>query len=243
MFLVAILIKLGAAPFHAWVPRIVESLSWIVLFILLTVQKLNPLFILFTWDFFSFFRIKIVFLAILSSLVLGSFLGLIQVRVRMLLIFSSINHIGWILSAFIFGLKLTFFYFFVYILLLRAIVFPLSKFNLQHVNQLASHSLGVVWAPFLFFNLLSLGGLPPFLGFLPKWLVLQQIINGNFFFLSLVIILCSLLVLYFYLRLTFSAFILKKLTWVKTDLKVRFHRGLVFFNLLSLGGLCLSFLV
>lgn len=58
------------------------------------------------------------------------------------------------------------------------------------------------------FNLLSLGGLPPFLGFLPKWLVIQSISINRQLFLLTVITIITLITLYFYLRLCYSAFIL-----------------------------------
>ena len=242
LFLVALLIKLGAAPFHAWVPSIVESLSWRVLFILLTFQKVNPLFILLNWNFFSFFRLKLIFLAIFASVFVGRVFGLSQVRVRLLLTFSSINHMGWILSAFILGFKLIVFYFLAYMLLLGAVVFFFSKSNLYHVNQISSSSFSVGNSSLIFFNLLSLGGLPPFFGFLPKWCVLQSTIELGFYFLSLSLILSRLIVLYFYLRLTFSAFILKKVVWLEVS-KITLSFEILFFNLFSLGGLTLSFLM
>lgn len=242
LFLVALLIKLGAAPFHAWVPRIVEPLTWGILFVLLTFQKLNPLFILLTWNFFSFSRLKLIFLAIFSSLFVGRVFGLTQVRVRLLLTFSSINHIGWILSAFVLGLKLMLFYFLAYILLLGAVVFLFSKFNFHHLNQIPSSPFSVRDSSLIFFNLLSLGGLPPFFGFLPKWCVLQSTIELGFYFLSLSLVLSRLLVLYMYLRVTFSAFILKKFIWLEVSLTALSFETL-FFNLFSLGGLTLSFLI
>ena len=242
LFLVALLIKLGAAPFHAWVPSIVESLSWRVLFILLTFQKVNPLFILLNWNFFSFFRLKLVFLAIFASVLVGRVFGLSQVRLRLLLTFSSINHMGWILSAFILGFKLIVFYFLAYMLLLGAVVFFFSKSNLYHVNQISSSSFSVGNSSLIFFNLLSLGGLPPFFGFLPKWCVLQSTVELGFYFLSLSLILSRLIVLYFYLRLTFSAFILKKVVWLEVS-KITLSFEILFFNLFSLGGLTLSFLM
>jgi len=242
LFLVALLIKLGAAPFHAWVPSIVESLSWRVLFILLTFQKVNPLFILLNWNFFSFFRLKLVFLAIFASVLVGRVFGLSQVRLRLLLTFSSINHMGWILSAFILGFKLIIFYFFAYLFLLGAVVFFFSKLNLYHVNQIFSSSFSVGDSSLIFFNLLSLGGLPPFFGFLPKWCVLQSTVELGFYFLSLSLILSRLIVLYFYLRLTFSAFILKKFVWLEVS-KITLSFEILFFNLFSLGGLTLSFLM
>ena len=74
----------------------------------------------------------------ISSVLVGRFLGVVQVRVRKIITFSSINHIGWVLVAFLIGVKLTFIYFFTYIILLRAIISVFSEFNLQHINQVIS---------------------------------------------------------------------------------------------------------
>jgi NADH-ubiquinone oxidoreductase chain 2 len=184
----------------------------------------------------------LVFLAIFASVLVGRVFGLSQVRLRLLLTFSSINHMGWILSAFILGFKLIIFYFFAYLFLLGAVVFFFSKLNLYHVNQIFSSSFSVGDSSLIFFNLLSLGGLPPFFGFLPKWCVLQSTVELGFYFLSLSLILSRLIVLYFYLRLTFSAFILKKFVWLEVS-KITLSFEILFFNLFSLGGLTLSFLM
>jgi NADH:ubiquinone oxidoreductase subunit 2 (subunit N) len=60
----------------------------------------------------------------------------------------------------------------------------------------------------LFLSFLSLGGLPPFLGFLPKWVVLNSVLGGGLYVISLLIIVTSLFILFYYLRMAFSAFIL-----------------------------------
>lgn len=54
-------------------------------------------------------------------------------------------------------------------------------------------------------NFLSLGGLPPFLGFLPKWLTILSLINNNIYFISSIIIILTLITLYFYTRIIFSS--------------------------------------
>ena len=82
-------------------------------------------------------------------------------------------------------------------------------FKISHINQLFSiffHSKILKF--FLFFNLLSLGGLPPFLGFFPKWIVIQSLTINNQLFLLTFIVLITLIVLYFYIRLCYRAFIL-----------------------------------
>lgn len=82
-------------------------------------------------------------------------------------------------------------------------------FKISHINQLFSlffHKKEIKFI--LFFNLLSLGGLPPFLGFIPKIIVIQLITINNQLFLLTFIVLITLITLYFYIRLCYRAFIL-----------------------------------
>lgn len=78
-----------------------------------------------------------------------------------------------------------------------------------HINQLYSLFIFNKYLKFsLFLNLLSLGGLPPFLGFIPKWLTIQYVTINNQLFIITIIIILTLLTLFFYLRLCYTAFIL-----------------------------------
>lgn len=60
----------------------------------------------------------------------------------------------------------------------------------------------------IFSSLLSLGGLPPFLGFLPKWIVIQSLIENDINALITIIVVITTITLYYYLRIRFSALIL-----------------------------------
>ena len=98
LLLISLFTKLGAAPFHFWFPQVIEGLSWLQAIILITIQKLAPIYLI------SYLIDKTLFLhfttisAILSSLV-GALGGLNTIRLRKLIAFSSINHISWILIA------------------------------------------------------------------------------------------------------------------------------------------------
>lgn len=164
-------------------------------------------------------------------------------RLRKIISLSSINHLGWLLAAINLNLKLLFLYFLSYILLLARLIRIFIRVNVFQLTQLSSINFSASNLNLVFLNLLSLGGLPPFFGFFPKWLVLENLASGNFFLVTLIIIISSLIVLYFYLRLTFSAFILKKLTWGKNTIDSSLGSGPTFLNLLSLGGLRVVFLI
>lgn len=201
----SLLLKIGAAPFHFWFPGVIEGLNWINSLILLTWQKIAPLILIsYTFQLNVFFSVIIVL-----SVVIGSLGGLNQTSLRKILAYSSINHLGWLLAAIAAGESIWGIYFLVYTFLSFAIIFIIQTFQLIHVNQIFSlNSINPVNKFAFIVTLLSLGGLPPFLGFMPKWIVIQNIVNlGNLFTVTLIVI-TTLMTLFYYLRTAFGAFIL-----------------------------------
>lgn len=199
-----LLLKRGSAPFHFWFPNVIEGLSWLNALILITWQKIAPLILI----SYIIFKPLIITRIILSSLI-GALGGLNQTSLRKLMAYSSINHLGWMLAAIYNSNSLWIIYFIFYVFLTFSIIFIFNIFKIFHINQLFSiffHSKIIKF--FLFFNLLSLGGLPPFLGFFPKWIVIQSLVINNQLFLLTFIVLITLITLYFYIRLCYRAFIL-----------------------------------
>nr|QAY82029.1 NADH dehydrogenase subunit 2 [Syphrea sp. REN-2018] len=196
----AIFIKLGAAPFHAWFPEVSEGLNWLNNLIIYTWQKLAPMILLMYNINLTFYSIIIIF----SSLV-GSLLGFNQISMRKILAYSSINHIAWMLASLLNFKILWSIYFFIYSIINGSIIMVMSQLNIFFSSQLTmSLNSNKLLKIFLMMNFFSLGGLPPFLGFLPKWLIIENLINSKFYMLSIILILLTLITLYFYLRLTFS---------------------------------------
>nr|YP_010022758.1 NADH dehydrogenase subunit 2 [Calliphora nigribarbis]QOP39606.1 NADH dehydrogenase subunit 2 [Calliphora nigribarbis] len=204
MIFSSLLLKSGSAPFHFWFPNVMEGLSWSNALILMTWQKIAPLMLI----SYIIFKPLIMTSIILSSLI-GALGGLNQTSLRKLMAYSSINHLGWMLAAMYNSNLLWLTYFMFYSFLTFAMIFMFNMFKTSHVNQLFSlffHSK--IMKFFLFFNLLSLGGLPPFLGFFPKWIVIQSLTINNQLFLLTFMVLMTLITLYFYMRLSYSAFML-----------------------------------
>nr|YP_010865929.1 NADH dehydrogenase subunit 2 [Furcatopanorpa longihypovalva]WGT92136.1 NADH dehydrogenase subunit 2 [Furcatopanorpa longihypovalva]WGT92149.1 NADH dehydrogenase subunit 2 [Furcatopanorpa longihypovalva]WGT92162.1 NADH dehydrogenase subunit 2 [Furcatopanorpa longihypovalva] len=198
-----LLLKMGAAPFHFWFPSIMEGLSWFNAFILMTWQKIAPL-ILISYCMVNDFLIVII----ISSVIIGSLGGLNQISLRKLMAYSSINHIGWMLGALMISENAFLIYFFLYMILSMSIVLLLNSFKMFYLNQTFSLSKSPIMKFCLFISLLSLGGLPPFLGFLPKWVIIQNMVENNQLFLITIMVTMSLITLYFYLRITYSAFMI-----------------------------------
>nr|YP_009694101.1 NADH dehydrogenase subunit 2 [Sphaeronemoura grandicauda]QEI04373.1 NADH dehydrogenase subunit 2 [Sphaeronemoura grandicauda] len=201
----SLLLKMGAAPFHFWFPGVMEGLNWMNGLMLLTWQKIAPLMLIsYTLKLDIFFS-----LIIMLSVIIGSLGGLNQTSIRKILAYSSINHLGWLLAAMAAGESIWGIYFVIYSFLSFAIIFMMNAFKLMHVNQIFSlNTINPVNKFAFFITLLSLGGLPPFLGFMPKWLVIQNMVTlGNLFTVTIMVV-TTLMTLFYYLRTTFGAFML-----------------------------------
>jgi NADH-ubiquinone oxidoreductase chain 2 len=148
-------------------------------------------------------------MTIIFSIFVGAIGGLNQTSLRKLIAFSSINHLGWILRNIINNENLWKIYFIFYSFLSFCIIFIFNNFKLFNLNQIFSLKIKNKNQKLIFYiPLLSLGGLPPFLGFFPKWITIEIIIFNNFIFLIFLIINFTLITLYFYIRICYSAFLL-----------------------------------
>lgn len=196
----ALLLKLASAPFHFWFPQVIEGLNWPQIFLLSRVQKLAPI-ILLSYLLINNILIKIIiFFSILSAIV-GALGGLNLLQLRKIIAFSSINHISWIIIAISTGDIFWFIYFIIYTFILfsiTSIFFNLQVFTLSNLIQ--SDQNRILHSILISFNLLSLGGLPPFTGFIPKWILIQIIVNINIYIPLFFLLVSALITLYFYLR-------------------------------------------
>nr|ABN72888.1 NADH dehydrogenase subunit 2 [Drosophila limingi] len=200
----SLLMKSGAAPFHFWFPNMIEGLTWMNALILMTWQKIAPLMLI------SYLDLKnLLLISVIMSVIIGAIGGLNQTSLRKLMAFSSINHLGWMLMSLTISESIWLIYFLFYSFLSFILTFMFSIFKLFHLNQLFSWFMNSKILKFtLFINFLSLGGLPPFLGFLPKWLVIQQLTFCNQYFMLTIMMMSTLITLFFYLRICYSAFML-----------------------------------
>nr|WDE73814.1 NADH dehydrogenase subunit 2 [Stenopelmatus sp.] len=212
----SLLLKMGAAPFHFWFPGTMEGLNWMNCLTLMTWQKIAPLVLLSYTISINIFSAFII----ISSVVMGSLGGLNQTSLRKLMAYSSINHLGWMIAAMTTGENLWELYFLIYTFLSFSLVFLFYTFNTFHVNQMFLIMNKNMTMKFCLFTLLlSLGGLPPFIGFLPKWIIIQSMVELNLMFIITIMVVMTLITLFYYLRLSFSAFIMSytEMKWISFE--------------------------
>nr|YP_004733212.1 NADH dehydrogenase subunit 2 [Ficedula zanthopygia]AEI26067.1 NADH dehydrogenase subunit 2 [Ficedula zanthopygia]AIG12737.1 NADH dehydrogenase subunit 2 [Ficedula zanthopygia]UNA71682.1 NADH dehydrogenase subunit 2 [Ficedula zanthopygia] len=200
----AIAMKLGLVPFHFWFPEVLQGTSLATGLLLSTAMKFPPMTLFFMTSQ-SLNPTLLIILAILSA-ALGGWMGLNQTQIRKLLAFSSISHLGWMAIIILYSPKLALLNFYLYALM-TATVFA----TLNSTNTLKLSTLMTTWtktpalSATLMLTLLSLAGLPPLTGFLPKWLIIQELTKQEMAPTATIIALLSLLSLFFYLRLAYCA--------------------------------------
>nr|ABB96877.1 NADH dehydrogenase subunit 2 [Colonia colonus]AXZ96871.1 NADH dehydrogenase subunit 2 [Colonia colonus] len=200
----AISMKLGLAPFHFWFPEVLQGSSLMTSLMLATVMKFPPTILLFLTS--PSLNPTLLTMMAITSAALGGWMGLNQTQVRKIMAFSSISHLGWMTIILIYNPKLTLITFYLYSLTTIAIFLALNSTNTLKLSTLmtAWSKIPVLTAT-LMLALLSLAGLPPLTGFLPKWLIIQELTKQDLTATATIIALLSLLGLFFYLRLVYCA--------------------------------------
>nr|AEA40916.1 NADH dehydrogenase subunit 2 [Sclerurus scansor]AEA40917.1 NADH dehydrogenase subunit 2 [Sclerurus scansor]AEA40941.1 NADH dehydrogenase subunit 2 [Sclerurus scansor]AEA40942.1 NADH dehydrogenase subunit 2 [Sclerurus scansor]AEA40946.1 NADH dehydrogenase subunit 2 [Sclerurus scansor] len=200
----AISIKLGLVPFHFWFPEVLQGSSLMTGLLLATVMKFPPM-TLFLLTSSSLNPILLTTMAIIST-ALGGWAGLNQTQTRKILAFSSISHLGWMTAIILYNPKLSLMTFYLYCMMTAAIFSTLKTTKILKLS-----SMMAAWTKIpplngaLLLALLSLAGLPPLTGFLPKWLIIHELTKQEMTPTATIIALLSLLGLFFYLRLAYCA--------------------------------------
>nr|WIM00448.1 NADH dehydrogenase subunit 2 [Graphium agetes] len=233
----SMLMKMGSAPFHFWFPNIIEGLSWFNCFIIMTWQKISPMILM-----SYYMNINFLIFIVMMNVVISVIGGFNQTSLRKLMAFSSINNLGWMIIALMISENLWLMYLFFYSFLISIMCFFFNLMNIYFINQMFIINLNFQIKFFFLINFLSLGGLPPFLGFFPKWIIINFLINNNLNLISFIFIMTSLIMLFIYIRIIFSSLIFNFLImkWLKFFFKNNTIIIINFFSMISLLGMILS---
>nr|ACJ35396.1 NADH dehydrogenase subunit 2 [Platyrrhinus lineatus nigellus] len=218
----ALTMKLGLSPFHFWVPEVTQGVPLSSGLILLTWQKLAPLSILYTIS--PNINSDLLLTMSILSILIGGWGGLNQTQLRKIMAYSSIAHMGWMTAILIYNPTMTLLNLTIYIMM------TLTMFMLLiNTTTTTTLSLAHTWNKtplitiIILTTLLSLGGLPPLTGFMPKWMIIQELTKNNNIILPTFMAVTALLNLYFYMRLTYSTSLTMFPTTNNTKIKWHFH--------------------
>nr|ACZ72732.1 NADH dehydrogenase subunit 2 [Pterygioteuthis giardi] len=224
--ILSLVLKLGGAPMHFWLPSITKKMTWIILFMLLTWQKLAPLLML------SLFNsgLHIILITSILSTLMGSLMALNQTNLQLILTYSSISHLGWMMSIISINSTLSMIYFINYILISIPLLNIISNSIGDHLFMLTqkSNKNNII----IMTLIMSLAGLPPMLGFMSKLIVIILLMDMYMIILSLTLFIGTLISLYFYLNMCLMV-IIKSYMMLITPKHNKMYNSIISMNVFS----------
>nr|UCX58929.1 NADH dehydrogenase subunit 2 [Teleocichla sp. Xingu IV] len=202
LIILALAFKIGLAPLHAWLPEVLQGLDYTTGLILSTWQKIAPFTLLLQ---IQPANSNIMIFLGLTSILVGGWGGLNQTQLRKMLAYSSIAHLGWMILVIQFSPPLSMLALLTYFFMTSSVFLTFKKYSASNINTIStswakSPALTAI-TPLI---LLSLGGLPPLTGFMPKWLIIQELTKQELIATATIAAMTALLSLYFYLRLSYA---------------------------------------
>nr|YP_010556307.1 NADH dehydrogenase subunit 2 [Hygrobates turcicus]UYS90933.1 NADH dehydrogenase subunit 2 [Hygrobates turcicus] len=191
LLILSLVTKCGLFPMHMWMVEIANKMSSMNIFIFLTIMKIAPLTVI-----MKSVSLEMLFLIIIFSSGVSVVLQFSSLDIKILMTFSSVSHSSWMCFSCLISYHLMMFYFFTYSLILFLILKEVKNKSLKSVLVGSSKSKS------LSINILSLSGIPPLLGFFPKWCALMEASKlSNMKFLSFFLLMMNCLNVFIYLRL------------------------------------------
>nr|YP_009414170.1 NADH dehydrogenase subunit 2 [Peromyscus aztecus]ASN66915.1 NADH dehydrogenase subunit 2 [Peromyscus aztecus] len=203
LMFISLAMKMGLAPFHSWLPEVTQGIPIQTGMILLTWQKIAPISILF--QTYEMTDPMILMTSATLSVLIGAWNGLNQTQTRKIMAYSSISHMGWMIAVLPFNPYITMLNLLIYISLTVPMFMMLKINSSTNIN-----SMSLMWnktpmmLPTISMILLSTGGLPPLTGFLPKWIIITELLKNNNIILATLMAMTALINLFFYTRLIYS---------------------------------------
>nr|QUB07046.1 NADH dehydrogenase subunit 2 [Aspidomorpha difformis] len=227
---ISLLMKLGMAPFHSWLPEVLEGLNWFSYFWMITWQKLAPMIVL-----MMILKMNtIMTLSIIMTSLISGILGLNQISLRKILAYSSMNHLSWMIMSMMYMSWIWMFYLVIYFISNLNLIFYFSKLNLFYINQINLLTNNKFLKMFFLMNFLSLSGIPPFIGFFPKWLTISFLIFNFQMILPLILITSSLIHMFMYLRLLLPSLMMKMPSYKMNKFKFNYMMMMNFLFVFSM---------
>lgn len=218
LIILSLFFKLAIFPLHFWIADIYEGSSWEVISLISTIPKISVIFILSQFTIFSNFFMMCSIL----SIIIGTLGALNQTKIKRLLAYSGISHIGFILLGLSLlskgGYEISFIYLLIYVLTILGvfILINFSNFNPNdYLIDLSNINLNNKLIAFSWLILfLSIAGIPPLSGFISKWLILNLLVDSNFLFPVIIGILFSAIGAGYYLRVIKISYFQKQGSYV-----------------------------
>ena len=213
--IVGIAFKLGAVPFHMWVPDVYEGAPTSVTLFIGSAPKIAAFGMLMRLlvdglpGLHGDWTGMLIILSVLSMGV-GNIIAIAQTNLKRMLAYSTIAHVGFLFLGIIAGSEAGYsasmFYIIVYAFMSMGgfamiVVLGGADSEADRIVDFKGLNDRNPWYAFLMLILmLSMAGVPPFLGFWAKWSVLREVVASGMTWLAVVAVIFSIIGLFYYLR-------------------------------------------
>ena len=212
---VSLLFKLSVAPFHMWAPDVYEGAPTITTALLAIMPKIGVFSVLVQVGLVS----NVVLFCGVLSIIYGAVGALNQTKIKRLLAYSGIGHMGFLLFGVAIGsfesIQASLVYIVIYVIMSICVFLVVLSFKLLRVLLIEVSSLSrenPIMAITLALTFLSIAGIPPLLGFLGKWLILLSGVLSGYYLTCMMIVVVTVIAGVYYVRVVqiiyFSSYLL-----------------------------------
>nr|YP_009726417.1 NADH dehydrogenase subunit 2 [Batracomorphus lateprocessus]QHW07508.1 NADH dehydrogenase subunit 2 [Batracomorphus lateprocessus] len=210
MMLLSLIMKMGGAPFQAWMISMIEGIKFETMFIMFTVMKLAPL------NLISIINLNMNMIIIIS-LIIPTMMIINQTMTKKMLAYSSIINLSMMLIL-TSNIKMWIYFMINYFLIMYLIVTELKNNKVKFINQMMFNSKTKLSKMNMAISMFSLGGMPPLLGFFNKILVMKIIIENKEMLLMFLFMISSTFMMFMYMKFM-TSYLMFYLSMNKTGLK------------------------
>jgi len=226
-FVIFLVVKLGGAPFQFWYLKLIQKLRWTSIWLISVWQKLIPLIVmklLASYYLLEFGSLRVI---------IGRINNLNQKSIKKILGLSSVFSLGWILLSII-QRKVWIIFILGYGFILYILLRYLKMLNFNNIENLENSNFSILFYILFFLGLLIIRGIPPFIIFYIKILILIDLIKLRFL-LVFILLIFRIFIIYIYLIIAFSL-----ITFLKNK---SFFKSLYFFNTYLLNYIIYNLLI
>ena len=244
--------KLGAVPFHMWMPDVYHGSPTSVTLYIASAPKIAAFAMMYRLlvdglaGMQADWQMILIILSVLS-MVFGNIVAIAQTNIKRMLAYSTISHVGFIIMGVVAGTQAGYgasmFYAIVYAIMSVAgfgmiVLLSRAGFEAENIEDFKGLNQRSPWFAFVMMAIMfSMAGVPPFLGFWAKIAVLQEAVNSGFLWLAIVGVLASVIGAFYYLRVIKAVYFDKPVdeTPIQASMDIRLTLSLNGMAILALG--------
>ncbi|MCK5522950.1 MAG: NADH-quinone oxidoreductase subunit N [Thiomargarita sp.] len=214
--IIGVAFKLGAVPFHVWIPDVYQGAPTAVTLFIASAPKIAAFAMLMRLlvDGLQGLQVdwqNILILLSILSMATGNIIAIAQTNIKRMLAYSTIAHVGYLMLGVLTGTQegyaASMFYVVVYALMTLGafgmiILLSRAGFEADQLDDFKGLNERNSWyAALMLIVMLSMAGMPPMIGFWAKWSVLAQVIDAGFIWLAIVAVMFAIIGAFYYLRI------------------------------------------